>query len=786
MSSTPNPWLEYKQAILNARSDFSWAYADLKGVKPSTNGWVSAQCPFHDDKSPSFAFDRMTGNWKCHAGCGEGTVFDFVSRVTDRPFKDSMLAIGDELGVPRPVRSPDPKVTYDYHGIDGNLKFQVVKGPGKKFWQRRPDGKGGWIKNIRGVKPVLYRLSDLIAQPDDRVYIVEGEKDADRLAGLGLLATTNPGGAGKWKPAFSDTLADRDIVILPDNDAPGRAHAEQIIESFGGDVKSVKIVELPGLPDKGDVSDWLDAGGTETDLEALVDAAAPYCLVDEGTTVGPRPTIMISGRQMDKIIGDAWSAIHSTNDPPHIFLSSGLLARLTQTEGVPAIQLLDEHSAYGVLIRTADWLKNSGTEIVDAEPKRTYAHDILSNPDPNLPPLDSVITTPVFDNDWRLITKPGYHPEAELWYHAGRNADSFDVPIKPTADEVEAARSLIIDDLLFDFPFAADSDRAHAVAALLLPFARRMFDGPTPMHLIEAPTPGSGKSLLAELISIVALGISPGCTTLTNNEEESRKKLTAILSRGASIISIDNLKGGLWSAQVAAAITAEIWEDRILGKTQMVTFPNRAMWLVSANNPKLSMEIARRCVRVRIDPGEEQPWKRTGFKHDPIREWAKQNRQRLVQAVLTLIQHWVASGAPHAQETLGSFEAWSRVVGGMVAHIGLQGFLGDTDEFYAAADSESQEWKAFIVAWQDTFYSHPVKTNQLLKLAEDHDLISFAVAGQSPQAQRVKLAKALTTIRGRRFGDVVVEASTNTHSKTREYRLVEIVKDQLSSSEVSQ
>ncbi|MBU2501968.1 hypothetical protein KJ682_11625, partial [bacterium] len=245
-------------------------------------------------------------------------------------------------------------------------------------------------------------------------------------------------------------------------------------------------------------------------------------------------------------------------------------------------------------------------------------------------------------------------------------------------------------------------------------------------------------------------------------------------SRGSPIIAVDNLQGGLWSAQVAAAVTAEFWEDRLLGKTQMVRFPNRALWLVSANNPKLSMEIARRCVRIRIDPGQEQPWKRTGFKHDPIREWVRQNRWELVRAILTLIQHWIASGAPHAEKTLGSFEAWARVMGGMVRHLGLEGFLEDSDEFYEAADPESGEMAAFITAWWDRHAETPVTPATLLALAEAEKMIPFATSGATDAARLARFGRALSQIRDRRFGDLKVTVSKNKKRCSNDYRLVQV------------
>ena len=117
------------------------------------------------------------------------------------------------------------------------------------------------------------------------------------------------------------------------------------------------------------------------------------------------------------------------------------------------------------------------------------------------------------------------------------------------------------------------------------------------------------------------------------------------------------LKGALESSQLAAALTAETWADRILGQSRMIELPNRATWLVTANNPHLSLEIARRCVRTRIDPKQDRPWKRGGFKHTPLRDWVRKNRTALVRAVLVLVQSWIAAGRPLGTQPLGSFES---------------------------------------------------------------------------------------------------------------------------------
>ena len=429
-----------------------------------------------------------------------------------------------------------------------------------------------------------------------------------------------------------------------------------------------------------------------------------------------------------------------------------------------------------MLARSADWIKTRGDNVLNVKPVKEVADELVTTPHGNLPKLDAVIHTPVYDKNWRVLLEPGYHPEAHLWLHQEEGAAEYTVPDNPAEDDVQAALSLILDDFLVDFPFTADSDKAHTVAALLLPFTRRMFTGPTPIHLVEAPIAGTGKSLMSELIAYIALGISPGVTTLTNNEEETRKKLTAILGRGTPVITIDNKEGGLASSQVAAAITSEFWEDRLLGKTQMVRYPNQALWLVSGNNPNLSMEIARRCVRIRLDTGDERPWQGRTFKHPDIREWTKNHRHELVQTVLTLIRYWIVSDCPVSEKSLGSFENWSHVIGGMLQHFGMPGFLEDAEEFYETADPESGEWSAFVETWWEAHRDSPKPARDLLQLAKDNDMVGFAYSGNTDRAQLTRFGMKLTGLRDRRFGDHRVIIGKDTHKKVKVFRLVAVEK----------
>ncbi len=358
------------------------------------------------------------------------------------------------------------------------------------------------------------------------------------------------------------------------------------------------------------------------------------------------PAIIVTHRQLRDTVREAWDAVHAANQGPDVCQRMGTLVRVVVTEDSARLDLMSEDAVYGRLARVADWLKIVKEDLVGSHPDRDTAKDMIINPSPALPHLDRITFAPVFTSNGTLVLKPGYHPHARLWLELVEGLDVPPVPETPGEGEIATARDLILRELLGDFPFTADSDRAHAVAALLLQFVRDMVRGPTPIHLIESPTPGSGKGLLSDVVSLLFSGGVCHPTTIARDEDESRKKITSVLARGQSVILIDNVRGVLESSQIAAAITAEVWSDRILGKSRMVDFPNRATWIVTGNNPRLSLEIARRCLRIRLDPKVDRPWERTGFRHPELREWILENRALLIWAALVLIQAWIAAGRP--------------------------------------------------------------------------------------------------------------------------------------------
>ena len=162
------------------------------------------------------------------------------------------------------------EATYRYTDEHGKLLFEVVRFKPKDFRQRRPDGNGGWVWNLRGVRRVLYRLPEVVKA--EQVFVVEGERDADMLASWGVAATTNPAGAGQWKPEYSEFLRGKRVVIIPDADEAGRRHGLDVASSLLGVAAEVRIVELPGAKD---VSEWAEHDGSRELLIELAQSTEP-------------------------------------------------------------------------------------------------------------------------------------------------------------------------------------------------------------------------------------------------------------------------------------------------------------------------------------------------------------------------------------------------------------------------------------------------------------------------------------------------------------------------------
>lgn len=233
-------------------------------------GFGLVHCPFHDDSAPSLNVSVKNDVLlvHCQATCSQE---DVVTALRE----NDLWFVGEATTTP----SKQIVATYDYFDAEGTMLYQAVRYSPKDFRQRRPDGKGGWIWDMQGVQRVPYRLPELLSADKKRLrFIVEGERDVETLEHHGMLATTNSGGAGKWLPEYSQSLRDSDVVLLPDNDAAGRTHAAQVAATLTGVAHTWRIIDLPHLPARGDVTDWLSNGGTPDILRDLIKTTKPFII----------------------------------------------------------------------------------------------------------------------------------------------------------------------------------------------------------------------------------------------------------------------------------------------------------------------------------------------------------------------------------------------------------------------------------------------------------------------------------------------------------------------------
>ena len=225
------------------------------GGRRSGSSWM-ARCPVHEDRNPSLSIRSGRDGQvlvHCHAGCDQA---DVIAALRDR-------------GLWRDSNKTESVITatYDYTDEAGRLLYQVVRKEPKQFLQRHPDGAGGWIWR-KGARQVLYRLPEVLESPI--VFVVEGEKDAERLRDNGFVATTNSGGASAtWLPDYTDALRGREVILIPDNDPPGRQRVLKIARALFGTAAKLSILELEGAKD---VSEWFDQGHSELELIHQIEA----------------------------------------------------------------------------------------------------------------------------------------------------------------------------------------------------------------------------------------------------------------------------------------------------------------------------------------------------------------------------------------------------------------------------------------------------------------------------------------------------------------------------------
>lgn len=667
----------------------------LDGVR-RTNSGFQARCPVHDDQHASLSVSRGEDGrilLHCHAGC---------------PVLDICRTIGLRLS---DLFSPDPHsiiriaATYDYRDTKGQLLYQVVRfaSKKKKFAQRRPDGKNSWIWNLKRTPRVLYRLPELLAaSPDEWAFVVEGEKDADRLASLGLVATTCPQGAGKWNKLSDDSaLHGRRIAIIADKDEAGRKHAADVAMRLSNRAREIRIIELPGQGK--DASDWFDTGGTVDELIRLAESARSV------SHVNARPTILIDTEEY-RVVTETIAAL--TADPD-LYQRGSVLVRvirdcqptdsIIRSDGCMTIQAVPPANLRERMTRFATFIKlNSKNEEVSAHPAvwLVGAVDARAGWD-GIRRLKGVSDAPILRSDGSIWQQPGYDERTGVLYDPAPGTMFPPVNDKPSKDEIDVALESLLE-IVCDFPFESDEHKAAWLAALFTPLARFAFIGPSPLFLIDANVRAAGKSLLAQTIGYVALGREMPVSSYVHDTDELRKKITAIAIAGDRLILWDNLTGVFANDALDRALTSTRWKDRILGRSEEVELPLIPTWFATGNNVQVASDTMRRIIHIRLDCLDEHPEERTKFKHPNLLAWIAANRGRLLIAALTILSaHLKRKQTLESLTPFGGFEGWSEVVRKAVIGVGLLDPCLTRARLVESPDTITDIYRQLIMAWQD-------------------------------------------------------------------------------------
>jgi hypothetical protein len=491
--------------------------------------------------------------------------------------------------------------------------------------------------------------------------------------------------------------------------------------------------------------------------------------------------IQINNKELRDLSAATLAALHAANRPPYLFSRAGVVARVDQlsplkwtdeegtehtTPGRQVIVLVSDTHLRGEMTRCADYFKASrrGKQIIETAvyPPLDIARDLLSRPmgELNFPALESLAENPFIRPDGDVVCKPGYDAITRTFYAPTTDLQGFDVPDRPTADDVDAAR-VLIEEAIGEFPYVDQASRANAFALFITPEVRHAIDGCVPIGLCEAPQAGTGKTLLAKIVSMKATGGPAAMKPAPTHEEEWRKEIMSILVAGHPIVILDNVDHALRSSSLASVVTSTSWTDRPLGQTAMLTLTQRTVFIVTGNNLSVQVDLPRRCFKIRMDAKRSEPWLGREFRQPHLEKWALKNRGRLLGAVLTLARAWFTAGCPNpATPILGGFEEWCRIVGGILEHAGIEGFLGNLDEFYRDADPSFPQWVAFLSGLLVLMPKGRFKSADVLPLLREDAAFRATLPDElgehdSPSFQK-RLGKALQKRAGRRHGDRVL------------------------------
>ena len=326
---------------------------------------------------------------------------------------------------------------------------------------------------------------------------------------------------------------------------------------------------------------------------------------------------------------------------------------------------------------------------------------------PHLRDLHGVTHTPTMRPDGSILDVPGYDVGTGMLYLPAPRLTVPAISDHPTAAEVRAALELILIPIE-EFPFVSDDDKARWIGLAFTPALRPMLPGPYQMGVITATNPGSGKTLLTKMLTILHDGVQRG--EMPRDSDELRKSITAaLMDTTAPIITFDNLRGVVQSAVLESLLTSKFWTDRWLGQNKSVTARNDRLWLATGNNAQFGGDLGRRIAAAALDPPEADHHLRTGFKIKNLGAWMQTHRGEYLAALLTVARGWVNADRPAKDVRSDDYAEWIKGLRGLMDWAQLPGTLGGSTTDVAVS-SDDEEWHHFLVALFNVFGSTPFTT----------------------------------------------------------------------------
>ena len=450
----------------------------------------------------------------------------------------------------------------------------------------------------------------------------------------------------------------------------------------------------------------------------------------------PRQVIVVRGGDLPQLVDQAEKVIISNSARWGLYQRSGMLVRMARAperdqkvERSPGAIVLRQATAVmleDMLTRAIAWHDIKLKEI-DCPPK--VANVFLSRAGFwRLLTLRGIVNAPILRPDGSILTAPGFDEETGLLLHS-----SIEWPAPPSLsrEAVESAVRCLLEPFA-EFPFRSDADQSVLVSGILTALQRRLLES-APAHAFDAPAQGSGKSLLADCVAIIATGCRAASMSANSDEEELRKKLVSILIAGDPVFNLDNVTKPLRSDALATILTLSAYKDRLLGASQIVEIPTNTLVLITGNNLTFSGDMPSRVIISRLEPGVERPEERE-FRVSNLRDHILDRRPQLVRAALTILQGYFVAGRPaQGIKPYGRFEQWSKEIREAIIWAGLADPCA-TRESIIDADPERDATLALFTEWhravgQDTtiakLIQHAEKDTELkaalLEVAADID-----------------------------------------------------------------